>query len=181
MLDALIRVADRLIDLQKYRNERRAKIFDALIDPLMRDLTTVHGDYIRILDDLRRKLASVGKRSAAAEVRAATEYLLAARLEEEPLRRRIEAVAFATQSGKAGGDATSRFAAAVLDYMQSRPGAAASLGTLLLMQLKHGGDNLAVAKRITESVLPEYNRLIRERWTAVADAYAAAKMDAVTR
>ena len=48
MINALLSIIDRLIQLRKYRMERIEKAFKELFEPLFNDLLIIHGDYIKM-------------------------------------------------------------------------------------------------------------------------------------
>jgi hypothetical protein len=48
MINALLAIIDRLIQLRQYRTARIEKAFKELFEPLFNDLLMIHGDYIKI-------------------------------------------------------------------------------------------------------------------------------------
>jgi len=179
VLDALVSVADRLIELLKYREERRAKLFDDLVEPVMNQLTEIHADYLRILETLRQKLAGVTEETSAATVRDATEYLLEARIDKEPLRRKL--IALVQQLAIARREEPLiAFARACVQYLESGQGVPGTLGTMLLHEFT-AGDPVTTAQRIQTDILPSVTDNSRQKWEDVTQAFAAARLDAAAR
>ena len=86
MIDTLLKLLDRLIQLVKRRKEVEERTFELLIKPMYTDLETIHKDYLLMLEkcevDLKEnKLKDIAKR------------LRTERLELEPLRFSISSFA----------------------------------------------------------------------------------------
>jgi hypothetical protein len=56
MIDALISIIDRLIQLTEYRGKRRRRLFEDVIEPIFNDLLLIHRDYIEMFQTTWRML-----------------------------------------------------------------------------------------------------------------------------
>jgi hypothetical protein len=80
MLDTLVKVVEKLIELLKHRREMEEKTFDLVVAPLYTDLMAIHGDYLRLFETCRQNLADRVELSRVAQ------ELRHQRLEREALR-----------------------------------------------------------------------------------------------
>lgn len=100
MIDALLAIIDRLIQLRQWRRKRLQVTYQQLLEPLFNDLLLVHGDYIKMfcdtLDSMPRELAKKSEKCFDARRRDALEQaidnLAKRRKELEPVRVKIQAV-----------------------------------------------------------------------------------------
>src|SRR5436190_1763503 len=84
MIDAILRVVDRLIELRRYGSARLQKQYQFLIQPVMVDLERVQGNYLEMFASVRDELAS-GKLT----LEQAIKQLERQRLDFEPVRTRL--------------------------------------------------------------------------------------------
>jgi hypothetical protein len=87
MLDSLIKVAEKLLDLLKYRKQLREEQFAKSIDMVFQELTKVHQDYLRLFTTCAKALRDEKDLSKIAD------SLFDNRLEQEAMRRSIRALA----------------------------------------------------------------------------------------
>jgi len=139
MLQTLITVIDRLIQLVSYRSTQKKQRFGELFEPVYLDLAAVQGDYVKMFEKTltfvpeplfkvelhERELAmrlEIGPSDVQKEhLRQAAEYLRERREEFEPLRIKLRALA-AKMSEMTLGPEERRFVEAVVQYFPSGPG-----------------------------------------------------------
>ncbi len=56
MIDALVRIVDRLVNLAERRHASRRVVFDEIVKPVFTDLETVVEDYLRLFHTTRRRV-----------------------------------------------------------------------------------------------------------------------------
>jgi hypothetical protein len=56
VVNDLLSIIDRLIQLTEYRHRRFRLLFESLLEPAFAELLLVHGDYIRMFGETRRLL-----------------------------------------------------------------------------------------------------------------------------
>jgi hypothetical protein len=98
VLDALVKIIDRLIELAKYREERFRRIFDKLIEPTYEDLKIIHSDYLEMFQTVYDLLPTEEANSAAEytmRMHKAKHFLIEKRRKFAPDRVRFEATASA--------------------------------------------------------------------------------------
>jgi hypothetical protein len=86
MIDALVKVCEKLVELLKHRSELKEKAFSKQIEPLFSSMKDVHDDYLQLFSECRRELATATK---LADI---VERLIKTRLENEGLRQSILAM-----------------------------------------------------------------------------------------
>lgn len=91
MIDDLLKVADKIIELLKRKEVRRKEVFTSVIKPLFDELLVVHADYLQMFERARLSL------EAGKPIKSIVQRLISDRLEKEAERRSIEyrAIAFA--------------------------------------------------------------------------------------
>ena len=87
MIDVLIKLLEKLIELAKHRKEVEEKPFDLLISPLYSNLEKIHPDYLRLFESCQSELKS------GVQLEVVVKHLMVDRLEQEALRSSI--IAFA--------------------------------------------------------------------------------------
>lgn len=87
MIDALLKIVEKLTELLKARQQLRERQFERLVAPLFKDLQTVHQDYLEMFTACRKALVEGDDLSIVAE------HLMAERLVREALRASIRALA----------------------------------------------------------------------------------------
>lgn len=60
MIDALLRIVDKLKELLELREKRAEKMFEKFIEPVYKDMETVHKDYLETLHQLADILPAAG-------------------------------------------------------------------------------------------------------------------------
>jgi hypothetical protein len=191
MLELLLKVLDRLIDLVKYRGERVRRIFDEIFDPTFRDLEAIHKDYCAMFEQVLGELPmpdELGTPEARRALLAAAEKLRLRRLEFEPVRVKVAAVARETLGGRFAGTRKVVFAPeadaflrAVVDYFPSgyvQGGSATSDATSLMVALRMSANPIAPAEieRHGDTLSAMVSATLLEsrgRWRIVCDRYAA--------
>lgn len=51
MIEALLKIIDRLIEMKKGRIKSRKQVFDMVLKPTFDDLLAAHGDYIKMFNN----------------------------------------------------------------------------------------------------------------------------------
>jgi hypothetical protein len=99
MVDLITKLLDRLIQLRTYQIGRTRRIFDQVIDPLMRDLTQIHKDHLEMFEDVRAILRDndVHNEDHATKLMKAILVLRERRVEYEPVR--VKAIAIGCVRG----------------------------------------------------------------------------------
>jgi hypothetical protein len=95
MIDGLVKITDRLIELVKYREEKSRRIFDKLIEPVFADLLLIHKNYLEIFETVRTLLPNEGdsKKKHNKKLKQAYDYLSQKRVEYEPTRIKLRVIA----------------------------------------------------------------------------------------
>jgi hypothetical protein len=195
MLDLLLSLIGRLIDLEKYRNERLLRIVKEILQPVYEDLLKVHTNYIGMFSDVAAKLPgeATPPESRATAVAEAANELRRKRLEFEPVRRQTEAFAKKIFGGRFGKQREFKtpeadaFLRSVVDYLfpagYLTTASAESRATTLYGAIRAGGKEI----RAQDVAAPGQDRLLselmeatirdtQERWQRVSDAYAELKL-----
>lgn len=94
MIDSLIKLIEKLIELLKHRHQLREEQFAKSVDLVFQELKAVHQDYLRIFTTCATALRNESDLSKIAD------SLLANRLEQEAMRRSISALAEALAQNK---------------------------------------------------------------------------------
>jgi hypothetical protein len=199
MIDALISIIDRLIQLTKYRADRLRTVFTELFEPLFNDLLMVHGDYIGMfqhtLDCLpwnltaevwdSKKITPEDRREA---FRKAIEQLRARRKQFAPIRAKIRAISDELKPTLEKSTPEVRgFVDAVLSYFPrgdvdpSRTGwpSPAIVMIEFLEEKLQFDDDLAADRRIYEHARSTVELSIRtheEGWSRLCIAFAKLKV-----
>jgi hypothetical protein len=58
MIDLLIRIIDRLIQLKEYRDSRLQELHEKIFQPTFEELMAVHRDYMKLFEETRQRLPS---------------------------------------------------------------------------------------------------------------------------
>lgn len=104
MIELLLRLIDRLIDLKKYRNERLLRIFHEILEPTFNELLAVHSDYIAMFTDFAAMLPNenMPPEQRTAALAQAANFLRRKRIEFEPVRTKIESFVKEILGGRFG-------------------------------------------------------------------------------
>ncbi|RYG10891.1 MAG: hypothetical protein EON92_11775 [Burkholderiales bacterium] len=178
MIDAIVKVAEKIAELLKYRELKREKRFKALIEPMFAAMQEVHTDYLTMFDQVRQDLAANMSLSEIAP------KLASRRLLQEGARRTIESQAEEALMGQPGPDSADReFMDAVRDYFAFTPlasGMPISLSNRLatwLEKIEERTESGRPVENQRESALDAVEaglHDLRRRWQRVISAYAAA-------
>jgi hypothetical protein len=174
MVEALIAVIDRLIQIAQGRIAGRKEMFDRVLEPVFTDLVVIHGDYVKMFETVREMLPP-GAPKGSPELDSARTELRNRRMEYEPVRRKIEA--FAQQLGSARLPAEERaFVVAVIEYFEFTTFAGPkvqriSTATRILEYFDEAEDASAIWSHLWDTT-----RGLRERWSAVTVSFAAMKI-----
>ncbi len=87
MVDVLIKLLEKLIELAKHRKEVEEKPFALLISPLYSNIEKIHRDYLRLFESCHNELKS------GVQFEVVAKHLAADRIEQEALRCSV--IAFA--------------------------------------------------------------------------------------
>lgn len=113
MIDAIVKVAEKVVELARYRELKKEKRFKALIEPIFTALQDVHRDYLLMFDETRLAL------EAGVELSEVISRLKTRRLQQETSRRVIEARAMLPGSADASED--EQFLRSVRRYFSATP------------------------------------------------------------
>jgi hypothetical protein len=94
MIDGLVKITDRLIELVKYREEKCRRVFEKLIEPIFTDLLLIHKNYLEMFETVRSLLPHKkdSKQKRNKKLRRAFDFLSQKRVEFEPTRDKIRAI-----------------------------------------------------------------------------------------
>jgi hypothetical protein len=83
MVDTLVKLLEKSIELLKLRKDARSRAFDVLVSPTFEGLNAVHKDYLRLFDSCYRQLKD------GADLGVVAKQLVSDRLEQEAVRRSL--------------------------------------------------------------------------------------------
>ena len=95
MIDGLVQVLDRMMQLLTVRSKRRRRLFEAVWEPTFTQLRAVHGDYLGMFEACSSQLAELEEAKpgdAVPRLERITRELRSRRLEFEPARRQLLAL-----------------------------------------------------------------------------------------
>lgn len=171
MIEALLKIIDRLIEIKKRRIQSRKQMFEMVLQPTFDDLLSVHGDYIKMFEQLtvfagdQRRLA-LGKKIAKAK-----EELRKRRLEFEPVREKIRLVADQLARQKLSVE-EAEFVNAVLQYFPSgEPSLPHSSATTLLNFLERDLTAEQIDMLVTRTIESH-----KRRWSDVCTTFASLRI-----
>lgn len=186
MLELLLKLIDRLIELKKYRAERLEKTCHDILDPAFADLSQIHGDYLNMFEQVREELDAIGAPSSSEGRRhllEIAERLRRRRLEFEPVRQKLSALCVELgttlyeRKVSLGSDQIDQFIAAVIRYFPTaRIVATKSRATTLLAAIQ--GAAAVTPEQIDRDgkSLPELVQSTiddcRDRWQDVCNSHA---------
>lgn len=182
MIEQLLSVIDRLVQLKEHRAKRRVELFTSIFEPIFCELQLVHTDYIQMFQHVLTML--VNKKTAGHRLRRekAVEQLLVARIELEPLRAKVRHIVHEL-SGKNYKKEEMQFIDAMMAYFPSgclTTGTAASdlADRIAAVDEKEDPANAArtIAEKIksleaAEAVALTVGRT-KKRWDKVCEAFA---------
>jgi len=118
--ELLQKLADRLIELVKDREEKTKNLFDRVIEPIYRDLLSVHQNYMEMFEETLNLLPAFkeGRTSKREKgLQSALRYLESNRLKLEPVRQKLRVVVRHLDSSNKKRGKRDQFIAAAMDYM----------------------------------------------------------------
>lgn len=83
MIQSLIQIAEKIVQLKKFRDEKESKKFSVFVSPILSDLEIIHQDYLKMFD------ACLTKIKDGEEVEEIIEWLRSERINKEPARKRV--------------------------------------------------------------------------------------------
>ena len=101
MLEDFLAIVDRLISLKEYKNRRLNKLFEDLFEPVFNELLIVHRDYLNMFEETYKILPSAEflessqpiSKEYRQQMNKAANYLRKTRIEFEPVRVKLRALA----------------------------------------------------------------------------------------
>jgi hypothetical protein len=193
VLDLLLKLIDRLIQLRSYQAERLQKTFDDILGPTFEDLLEVHRDYVKMFEHVRGELpdpSEIDTPAGRQKLKEVAEALRRRRLEFEPVRtelngliREIQGSRYGAQRNLFSGEAQ-EFLDAVIAYFPEgylKGTRDASRATALYAAIRSGADSITTAQIQRDgSTLPELvDDTItdcRQRWSVVCEKFAALRL-----
>ena len=171
MIEALLKIIDRLIEVKKGRIQSRKQMFDMVLQPTFDDLLAVHGDYIKMFQQLIVFAGDQRPSVLAKRVAKAKKQLQKNRLEFEPIRENIRVVARQLAKQNLPGEET-EFVSAVLHYFPSgEPLLPHSSATTLLKFLGRDLTGNAIDMLLIKTIESH-----QRRWSDVCTAFASLKI-----
>jgi hypothetical protein len=185
MIELLLKLIDRIIDLKKYETERIEKTFREVLDPLFGDLMNVHRDYLSMFIDVQRQLEvqDVGIAEDRQRLHAAAETLRVNRLQFEPVRQKLTALSreLANRKGlKLGPPEADEFVRSVIEYFpQGDLGDGLSRSSALVVVLRSvaaiDADQLSRHAKGMPALVAATIRNCSEKWVQVCERHASLK------
>lgn len=193
MLDLLIKLIDRLIQLKGYQTERLQKAFDDILAPTFDDLLKVHQDYLKIFEQVRQELPATNDLETASgrqELLQVAESLRQKRLEFEPVRSHLSAMIRTLQGSRYGahkklfsGEAQ-EFLDSVIAYFPEgylKGARSASRATTLYAAIRSGAESISLPQIEQDgATLPmlvdDTIRDCQQHWDTVCERFAALRL-----
>jgi hypothetical protein len=110
LVDAFVKVVEKLIELATYREQRDQRLFKELVTKLFDDMQIVHTDYLHILEECARELMREKPLTHVAET------LSRHRLQHEALRRRLRETAKVLEENQRLSQEYREFFGSISDY-----------------------------------------------------------------
>jgi hypothetical protein len=171
VIEALLKIIARLIEIKKGRIQSRKQVFDMVLQPTFDDLLAVHGDYIKMFQQLMVFAGDQRPSVLAKRIAKAKEQLQKNRLEFEPIRENIRVVARQLAKRNLPGEET-EFVSAVLQYFPSgEPLLPHSSATTLLKFLGRDLTGSAIDMLVIRTIESH-----KRRWSDVCTAFASLKI-----
>lgn len=193
MLDALVKLIDRVIQLKDFRVLRQRRIFEELYEPTYAEMVTIHKDYsmmsARIIEILRT-VDTLAKGQRETEVLAALEealtYVRSARIEQDAIRVKLRELNTRFRSTNQGGKERRFWAELDLYFnvpqLWNKVASSFSYSLQLLLegdlhkfQESQGEEKLRAVKLFVDQA----DRDLKLQWTQLSAAYADLKANAV--
>jgi len=177
VLDALLKIIERLIAIRQGRVVARKELFDKILEPTFNELLLIHGDYLKMFEDLRVFGAprTGGEIELIDRAKNARDVLRKRRLEFGPVRQKTRGVSDGLAAQELG-DEEKDFVEAVVRYFPSgEPSLPQSSASAVLAyldrDLKPEDIDLLISKTIQRHVAA---------WSDVCTSFGRLKV-AVTR
>lgn len=178
MIDSLVKLAEKIGEWAKYRNERKEVRFKRLVEPSFEAMKAVHSDYLSFLEECLRAM----KRGDP--LKSVYETILVRRVEEEAERRAIQHQASTIYHDKSFAE-FHNFYYEVEHYFELGPFGVGTASSILSSRLRHAAEaessvivspsRRAPAEATREDLIQSFEGILeflRERWNQVAAAYA---------
>jgi hypothetical protein len=193
MVEALIKVLDRMIQLLTVRRKRRVRLFTELWQPTFEELRTVHSDYLTMFQSCSTMLKALEQESVESSrslrLKDIAAQLRDRRIAFEPVRRQLIALIHHSQNLNLDGT-SKQFLDAVLLYFPT--GTNRTLSPTYASEMLVRFDALILSVEIGENQL--HNESLEElqiyvhgviasqrrAWERVCEAYAALQTQSAT-
>ena len=190
MIDALIKIIDRLISLVKGRIQGRKDMFEKVIDPIFNDLLLIHGDYIKMFEHAQWLLPGYsedgstltapgyngepeeGSEKYVKRLENAKNEIKKRRLEFEPVRAKVRIIAKSLDENKFPEEETN-FIRSVLEYFPTADPISPNSATRNIIDYL---DTMASRSNEVRWVIDEVIQDHKESWSNVCEAYAVLKI-----
>jgi len=202
MINSLLAIIDRLIQLKTYQYERARVTYEQVFEPLFNDLLLIHGDYIKMFQDVADLLpwrltcevydgVAITQADRSKAFKEAIRSLRLRRKQFEPIRVRLRALSneLAANLSKFGPEAR-QFIQAVLKYFPQGnidthiwPPSPSAVLLEILEQSRPLKNNLAGDIRIYEHARRTIEHNIRsheETWSELCIAFAKLRVAVAT-
>ena len=190
MIDVLIKIIDKLIDLIKGRIQGRKDMFEKVIDPIFNDLLLIHGDYIKMFEHAKWLLPGYleggrgyrasgggsgepgrGSKEYEKRLEDAINEIKKRRLEFEPVRSKVRTIT-KKLGKKTFPKEETKFIKSVLAYFPTAdPKVLTSSASNILEYLDEHPNELQLAGVIGDTIHRH-----KESWSDVCEAYAELKI-----
>jgi hypothetical protein len=176
MLDSIIKLSEKIVELANYRANQRKMRFDQIVNPMYAVMKEVHKDYLQIFQKARSDISSgipIANVAKELEIR---------RLDEEAERRAILRQA-ETMLVLEGLEDLRPFLGAVKDYFEKTPFSRKGTPSNTFVQILFGitktnAEYLASEEKQNELVeylqrsLVDVTESLRRNWERVSEEYA---------
>jgi hypothetical protein len=171
VIEALLKIIDRLIQIKKGRIQGRKQMFDMVLQPTFDDLLSVHGDYIKMFQQLEVFTGDQRRSVLLKRVAKAKQQLRKNRLDFEPVRENIRVIAKQLAMRKLPNEET-EFVKAVLQYFPSgEPLLPHSSASTLLEFLEQDLTGSAIDMLVLRTIESH-----KRRWSDVCTAFASLRI-----
>jgi hypothetical protein len=166
--EALVKIADRVIEFARGRIEGRKQLFDRVIEPSFKELLQVHTNYIEMLSQIKVSGKSMGSDLATAKrVQKAKETLRLKRIQFEPVRQKLAVMGRELAHHKLKADEKA-FVEALLRYFPTgEPSVPQSSATAVLSYL-----NSDLKPEQIDLLVEKTLQRHRNAWSDVCTTYA---------
>ncbi|MFC2155697.1 hypothetical protein ACFLRB_04315 [Acidobacteriota bacterium] len=170
MIDAVLKLLEKLTQLAKHKKEVEEKTFDLLIKPLYTDLETIHLDYLKMFEKYQRELEE------GTELEKIAWQLEFDRLDLEPLRSSIRPFVESYEDNPKL-NAYIKFFSSVVKYLHCVPGRESWSSSLI--SILNEINNSSLSDQEIESFREEVSKFLlltlkwlRKNWAKISTEYA---------